>query len=381
MINSFKQFITLRAVGAIVVGVIVIWGCWMLLDFFQGPDEPHVAEIEESEPLHSAEGGDISLHGVEETHPGVQPPTLGPSEPQAGGPTDHGLPAEHRTVSEDHGVPAEHGVPAGHGVAGEHGAPEHGALHEERAKGVAFVEATMSTLDYELNERFWGWRRNDIVRLTDNVENMQLGVLEVVRRTTVILADRTSRYGVTDAIDPNLESAMNWLMIKPDRYWLPAAEEKYNDSLKELREYAQRLERGEARFYIRADSLIPLLVSLSDLVGSCDENLVRSKEEDGSPVSWFKVDDYFYYAKGVAKALGEILHAVREDFSEVLEARHGVDLLHHAVHACHVASELDPWLVTDASLDGILANHRANMAAPISHVRHYLDALAKALST
>jgi len=375
MINSFKQFITLRAVGAIVVGVIVIWGCWMLLDFFQEPDESHVAGPGESASLHTAEEGDISLHGVGETHPSVQPPPLGPSEPDASEPTDHGTVAEHGVVPEDHGAPAEHGV------VGEHMVPEHGALHEERARGVAFVEATISPLDYELNERFWGWRRNDILRFTDNVENMQLGVLEVVRRTTVILADRTSRYGVTDAIDPNLESAMNWLMIKPGRYWLPAAEEKYNDSLKELREYAERLERGEARFYIRADNLIPLLVSLSDLVGSCDENLVRSKEEDGSPVSWFKVDDYFYYAKGVAKALGEILHAVREDFSEVLEARHGVDLLHHAVHSCHVASELDPWLVTDASLDGILANHRANMAAPISHVRHYLDALAKALST
>jgi len=375
MINSFKQFIALRAVGAIVVGVIVIWGCWMLLGLFQEPDESHVAGPEESQPLHSAEEADMSLHGVGETHPSVQPPTLGPSEPDASGPTDHGTVADHGVVPEDQGAPAEHGV------SGEHMAPEQGALHEERAKGVAFVEATISPLDHELNERFWGWRRNDIVRFTDNVESMQLGVLEVVRRTTVILADRTSRYGVTDAIDPNLESAMNWLMIKPDRYWLPAAEEKYNDSLKELREYAERLERGEARFYIRADNLIPLLVSLSDLVGSCDENLVRTKEEDGSPVSWFKVDDYFYYAKGVAKALGEILHAVREDFSEVLEARHGVDLLHHAVHACHVASELDPWLVTDASLDGILANHRANMAAPISHVRHYLDALAKALST
>jgi len=374
MINSLKKFVGLRAVGAIVVGVIVIWVCWMLLGFFQGSEESHVAGgPDESVLLHGGEDVDMSLHGAGETHPGIQPPA--PSEPHAIGPTDHGTGADHG------GVPEDHGAPADHGISDEHMAAEHGALHEERATGVAFVEATVSVLDYELNERFWGWRRNDILRFTDNVENMQLGVLEVARRTTVILADRISRYGVTDAIDQNLENAMNWLMIKPDRYWLPAAEEKYNDSLKELREYAQRLERGEARFYIRADNLIPLLVSLSDLVGSCDENLVRSKEEDGSPVSWFKVDDYFYYAKGVAKALGEILHAVREDFSEVLEARHGVDLLHHAVHACHVASELDPWLVTDASLDGILANHRANMAAPISHVRHYLDALAKALST
>ena len=310
------------------------------------------------EQVHHAQGPDARSHPVGEAHVTPDhPPVLHPSARE-----------EHRV--DEHGVSREHAI-----------APEPGALEEPRAKGVAFVEGTVSVLDYELNERFWGWRRNDILRITDNVENMQLGVLEVVRRTSVALAERISRYGVTDAIDKNLENAMNWLMIKPDRYWLPSSEEKYNDSLKELRQYAQRLGRGEARFYIRADNLIPLLVSLSDLVGSCDENLVRSKEEDGSPISWFKVDDYFYYAKGVARALTEILHAVREDFSEVLEARHGVDLLHHAIHACHVASELDPWLVTDASLDGMLANHRANMAAPISHVRYYLDALAKALAT
>lgn len=65
----------------------------------------------------------------------------------------------------------------------------------------------------------------------------------------------------------------------------------------------------------------------------------------------------------------------------MLEARHRIDLLHHAVHACEVASELDPWLVTDAPPDVFLANQRANMAAPISHARYFLEALAKALST
>jgi hypothetical protein len=190
-----------------------------------------------------------------------------------------------------------------------------------------------------------------------------------------------SRHGVSASIDPNLENAMNWLMIKPDKYWLPAAEEKYQASLEELREYARRLETGQARFFVRTDTLIPLLLAFADLAGSCDENLVKKEEEDGSHVSWFRVDDYFYYSKGVAIAMGKILHAVREDFSSVLEARQGVDLLNRAIHACHVAAELDPWLVTDAPLDGILANHRANMAAEISHLRYFLNALAKAIST
>jgi len=322
-----------------------------------------VAEADKSEPAHSGEQADAGLHSVEEAHTTAHQPAHTPSAPE-------------ESASPEHGEVVEHGD------LGEHAAaPEHGALREPKAKGVAFVAATISVMDYELNERFWGWRRNDLIRFTDNVESMQLGVLEVVRRTSITLAERISRYGVTDAIDKNLENAMNWFVIKPDRYWLPPAEGKYNDGLKELSIYADKLEKGQARFYIRADNLIPLLVSLADLVGSCDENLVRAKEDDGSPVSWFRVDDYFYYAKGVARAMGKILHAVREDFSSVLEARHGVDLLHHAIHACEVASELDPWLVTDAGLDGILANHRANMAAPISHARYYLEALAKALST
>jgi hypothetical protein len=333
--RDFKRFLTMRVVAGVVLGVIAIWGFWIFLDFFQRPDKLPVSETEKIQPA----------HGVEQAHTDVRP---------APEPLSH----EPAVV-----------VP---GIA---------APPEPKAKGVEFVEATISALDYELNKRFWGWRRNDILRFTDNVENIQLGVLEVVRRTSVSLAERISRYGVTDVIDHNLESAMNWFMIKPDHYWLPSAEDKYRDGLNELHKYADKLETGSARFYTRADNLIPLLVSFADLLGSCDENLVKAKEEGGSTVSWFKVDDYVYYAKGVATATGKILHAVKEDFSEVLKARHGIDLLERAIHACHVAAELDPWLVTNGALDGILANHRANMAAPISHARYYLDALAKVLST
>jgi hypothetical protein len=38
-------------------------------------------------------------------------------------------------------------------------------------------------------------------------------------------------------------------------------------------------------------------------------------------------------------------------------------------------------MVTEASLNGILANHRANMAAHISHARYYLGLMVKTLST
>ena len=402
--SGFSGFFTFRVVVGVLLGVAALWALWVVLGYFEGHKGKHTGEGDMAALSQGEKHGDDETFGFDDTTEEPGSPVGGMHE-KAEAPaseighedfpwedeteTDHGASTIHKAPQADHGGEADHErqpdhrMPK-HDVSSPEQALFHGPdsqVHEPKAVGVHFVEATISVLEYELNERFWGWRRNDLIRLTDNVESIQLGVLEVVRRTSVILMEKMSRHGVSASIDPNLENAMNWLMIKPDKYWLPAAEEKYRASLEELREYANRLETGNAHFYVRTDTLIPLLLAFADLAGSCDENLVKKEEEDGSPVSWFRVDDYFYYSKGVAIAMSKILHAVREDFSGILVARQGVDLLNRAIHACHIAAELDPWLVTDAPLDGILANHRANMAAEISHVRYFLNALAKAIAT
>jgi len=247
--------------------------------------------------------------------------------------------------------------------------------------GMAFVDTVIQPLDYELNQRFYGWRPNDILDFTDNVNNIQLGVLEVTRRTAVILSERISRTGTTASFDVNLQNAMNWFMIKPDRYWFPSAESKYKAGLKELRTYFHRLEKGEAQFYTRTDNLIPLLMVYQDLLGSCDENLVKSHEDDGSPVSHFKSDDYFFYAQGVAGALATMLEGIATDFHVMVNRRGGMEELHHAIQSCHHAMEIDPWIILNSDLSSLFANHRLNMAAPISHARFFLGVLIKALST
>ncbi len=170
-------------------------------------------------------------------------------------------------------------------------------------------------------------------------------------------------------------------MIKADRYWFPSAESKYRASLSEIRAYFHRLEKGEAQFYTRTDNLILLLMAYQDLLGSCDENLVKSQEEDGSVVSFFKGDDYFFYAQGVASALATILKGIAKDFSTMVDRRGGMEVLHHAIASCHHAMEIDPWVILNSDLSSLFANHRLNMAAPISHARFYLGVLIRALST
>ncbi|MBW1842067.1 MAG: DUF2333 family protein, partial [Deltaproteobacteria bacterium] len=260
-----------------------------------------------------------------------------------------------------------------------HGAVTHGEVAAEprvhKPRGVAFVEAIIKPLEYELNERFWGWRPNDILDFTDNVNNFQLGVLEVTRRTVVILTERLSRTGTTAAFDPNLENAMNWFMIKSNRYWFPSPESKYKAGLNEIKVYKEKLERGEANFHTRTDNLIPLLVAYENLLGSCEENLVKYTEGDGNTVSFFKADDYFFYAKGVASALSTILEAVQEEFVVTVDSRRGKEVLHHAIVSCHHAVEVKPLIITNSSLGGVLANHRANLAAPLSHARFYIGVL------
>ena len=270
---------------------------------------------------------------------------------------------EHKAVSHAPATPA-----AQHGMA-------HATPVRTGPRGVAFVDACIQPLDYELNHRFWGWRPNDIIRFTDNINNLQLGILEVTRRTAVALAENLSRTGSTDAYIPGLEYAMNSFMIKPTEYIFPSAEGKYQEGLDQWRNYQKMIERREARFYRRVDNLVPLLEAFESILGSCDENLVKELGE----ISSFKDDDVFYYTKGVATAMGTILEGVVVDFDDTMSDQ-GTDVLHHAVEALHHASHLDPWIVLEGSPDGILANHRANIAAPISHARFYLDVLSRSLT-
>lgn len=289
-----------------------------------------------------------------------------------------------------HGTqPAAHGSTAKSASAGAAAASKQdlpatamiAPVHKPVPRGVAFVEASVKPLYFELEDRWWGWRPNDIINVTDNVDNYQLGVLEVTRRMIVALAERISRTGTTDAYDENLEAAMNWFMVKAGSYWFPSAESKYRDGLEEMQVYLEKLKAGKARFYTRTDNLIPLLASFEDLLGSCDENLVKQVNDDGEAISFFTVDDYFFYTKGVASSMATVLEAVHHDFLLTLESRNATDLLHHAIVACQRAAAIDPWIILDPELSSTFANHRANMAAPISHARFYLGQLIKTLST
>lgn len=427
---GFKRFVFLRAAIAIVIIAAIVWSLGIGLEYVEqyfGPKSTtasgettkeegaatihdHPAPGTPADVAHddvSGEGSTAPASATDTTSTGEHMSAMNqelqsdvesmqearPTEPPAQPPEEtpaHGLPQETATprpLSQGSKQPVA-AAPAdqAHETAAPSAPPakvaEPATTHAAPLPtGVTFVTAIIEPLEYELRERWWGWRPNDIINVTDNVNNFQLGVLEVTRRAAVQLAERISRTGSTDAFNKHLENAMNWLMIKADQYWFPTPESKYKESLEEMAVYREQLMNNAASFYTRTDNIIPLLAAFEDLLGSCDENLVKNREKDGSKVGYFSIDNYFYYAKGIASAMATILEAMHTDFMDTLEKRNGGELLHHAVESCKRAASLSPWLITEGDLDGFLANHRANMAAPISHARFYLGQLIKTLST
>jgi hypothetical protein len=268
-------------------------------------------------------------------------------------------------------------------------APAHPASRVEPPgnplRGEIFTRALIKIIDDQVNQTWVGWRPNTIVfgklSLTDNVNNFQLGVLEVARRTVVVLNEQFTRFANTEAFDPRVNEAMNYLMVSPEKYWFPSASGKYREAIIDLKAYIKALQNGQSRFYSRVDHLIVLLNNYKDLLGNNLNHLIKDNEAGGKPVSWFKVDDYFYHAQGVAVAMAEMLTAVQEDFHRELQKKNSHKILEEAIHALHQAGHMHPWIVTNGAKDGILANHRSNMGGYIAEAEHLINTLQMQLAT
>ena len=413
--NGEKKFTPKRIVIGVISAVFVLWLVSTVIGFFMPSKSIElstndlISDQPDTEPFNQGTGSSVGGSTVsEESHDAETEKTTGPAAGLRESPakTAQRTPdSESRdkipggtkesitqTLEPGHQVPggtvppATLPVPKTGSETVEKGAPPSPVPSpppdmRDRRPGIATTEAIISVLEYELRGRWWGWRPNDIIQITDNVQNYQLGVLEVTRRAVVTLAERMSRTGSTALYDPNLEMAMNWIMVKAESYWFPSAESKYKETIKDLRGYVGRLEKGSANFFTRTDNLIPLLASFEDLLGSCDEILLKEKEDDGKKVSFFKADDYFYYTKGVVESMLTILKAVRGDFYRTLDTRRSLEIMDHALHSLEHGEHIHPWIILNSSLSSIFANHRSNLAGPVSHARFHLGLLIKALST
>jgi len=363
------RFLIVSLVVVLFLGSLFAWGAWRGGSTPAKPAESPVAAAPHGEPTPTAPK-ELELKPLmpappESAHKASSPATPAPKGANEPGPT----PAHPKTGS-------SHAPPATPAVV---------TPPREPVKGEVFTLALIKIMDDQVNKPWFGWRPNTIVfgkmGLTDNVNNMQLGVLEVARRTVVVLNEHMTRFATTEAYDPRVNEAMNFFMVSPDKYWFPSASGKYREAMQDLEKYIEGLKGGRARFYSRVDYLIALLSNYKDLLGSSFHNLLKDTEADGKPVAWSMVDDYFYYSQGISLAMAGMLEAVTKEFHQELQKKNSHKLLEDAIHALHAAYHLEPWVVTNGAKDGVLANHRANMSTYIGEAEHVISTLMSQLAT
>jgi hypothetical protein len=262
------------------------------------------------------------------------------------------------------------------------------AAPAEQVAGVAYVDALLRIHDEGLrpwlpNDRLWP------TVLLDNPQAHQLGQLEGMRYGVRMLRDHLSRQRSTDTLDPDVNLAHERFNIAADSWLFPPAERQYAEGAAALRRYRERLTRGEAHFYPRADNLVELLYQLNSLTGGANARLyncvpdieVRTSAELGddpnlrgerrvaSRVPWSEVDDQFYFAQGVALAYRELLVAIRTDFAQVLALRNADELLDGMIADFLDHSQFEPIYVANGRFGSLWANHPHQLLSLLSQVR------------
>ena len=231
----------------------------------------------------------------------------------------------------------------------------------------------------------------------DNKASFQLGVLTVLRRYGLDLADTIGRARGTSAADPDLQGAASRLRIDA-RAWVfnnpfdrqlqtftTSAASSYRGAIPLYLRYNDRLQNCQALFDARGDNLQRLFDRVAGDLGDMGDRLQsRSRGTrwsvtekafvpgGGSNAGWFdfRADNLFHEARGQLFALHALMQAVREDFAGI-ESRYNLTEVWDRMEA-HLAegARLNPLIVSNGREDGILApDHLSVMGERVLRAR------------
>ena len=122
---------------------------------------------------------------------------------------------------------------------------------------------------------------------------------------------------------------------------------------------------------------------IREVLGSTQNLLTKQMEDDGSPVSWWRVDDYFYRAYGAMSATLTIFRAIKIDFQEEIKAKSAMplvdDIITSLAEPVRILSNSEPLIITDRPINSIFNNHRAQINRPLADVRQKISSFQATL--
>ena len=252
-----------------------------------------------------------------------------------------------------------------------------GAPQPEMVNG-EYTARTLRAVVQTLLEKPGGYLSNDIMPpglWLDNMPRWEYGVLVQVRDMTRALRRDMARSQSQSTEDRDLAKAEPRLHFDNNSWAMPASESEYRDGIRALDSYIERLQRGEADFYSRADNLSSWVGDVSTRLGSMSQRLSASVGRApltaggklGEPTPWLDIDDVFYEARGTSWALVQLLRAVEHDFADVLEKKNALVSLQQIIRELE-ATQQTLWspMVLNGDGFGMLANHSLVMANYLS---------------
>lgn len=274
--------------------------------------------------------------------------------------------------------------------------------------GVATTQALIASVDTLLNKP-GGYLSNDIAPpfvFLDNMPNWEFGVLQQIRDLAKAMRNDYSRSQTQSLADPDLEKAEPLFNNDSEKWLFPSAEGKYEEGRKSLQLYLDKLTdvgQQDAQFYARADNLNEWLNLVEKRLGSLSQRLSASRPQirintdlagDNNAeqstqansvvrtkVSWFKIDDNFFEARGTAWALIHFLRAAEIDFEQVLADKNALVSLRQIIRELEATQQpIRSPMILNGSGMGMFANHSLVMSSYITRANAAIADLRRLLA-
>jgi hypothetical protein len=254
----------------------------------------------------------------------------------------------------------------------------------------AIAAVTADLIDFNVNQNAWissmlvsklglfgiAWKDTPYF---DNKAAFQLGINQVMRRTTTELVDTLGRVRGTSQIDQNLQEARTDMAYDESTwYWSSNGPRTptpsiYRDAIGKLRAFNVALEKCASTFDARADNLQQFLDRIAGDIGSTSD-ILRARL-DSSNAGWFdpRADDRFWFAYGQLYAYYGILTAARKDFAGVVAERNLTAIWDRMQEQLRIALDMQPWVISNGNESSALfPSHLATMGFYLLRVRSQL---------
>ncbi len=261
----------------------------------------------------------------------------------------------------------------------------------------ALVEVSADLIDFYVNENQWvpsmltsklglfgiPWKNTPWM---DNKAAFQLGMNQVMRRTTTELVDRLGRVRGSTQFDANLQNARNSMSWDEEAWYIGLrgptrpTPDVYREAVGNLRAFNNDLAACRVTFESRADNLQQFLERITSDMDST-ASILRGQIEL-SDAGWFdpRADDRFWLTYGQLYAYHGILKAVRKDFSKIIVERNLGNIWDIMESQLRQSLDVRPWIISNGNeSSAFFPSHLATMGFNLLRTRTQLTEISDVL--